>query len=315
MGARHKIILSGIALISTACILTIAAPVVGFFCFILLPLPMMIYRIRLDRKDGGIVAIAGMTVVTVYSGNIGADLYFLSAMIGLGFCLGEFTEMNFPVGHIVGFAGGLVWGACVFALILYSNFSGSNTVAVVSDYIDTYLTVTMMLYQKIGMPDDVVRELALAREDIRDTLTGILPGMFAAALLFIAWLNVLLARMVFRIRNIQIISDAPLNTWKAPDSFVWGLIGCVGLMMLPGHALNLIGINGLIVLMMVYFFQGIAIVSFYFNKKQIPVFIRILMYAIIVIQQILVLLVIGLGFFDVWFNFRRIGADPSAQSQ
>lgn len=315
MGARHKIILSGIALISTACILTIAAPVVGFFCFILLPLPMMFYRIRLGRKDGGIVALAGMAVVTVYSGGIGSDIYFLSGMVGLGFCLGEFTDMNFPVERIIGFAGGLVWGAGIFALVLYSNFSGGNTVAVVSDYIDNYLTVTMMLYQKMGMPDDAVRELAVAMEDIRDTLIGILPGLFAAALLFIAWLNVLLARMVFRIRNIRIISDAPLNTWKAPDGLVWGLIGCVGLTMMPGDALELIGVNGMIVLMTVYFFQGIAIVSFYFNKKRVPIFIRVLMYAIIVIQQILVLLVIGLGFFDVWFNFRRIGADPPAQSQ
>jgi len=313
MSARHKTILSGIALIFAVCILSIAAPVVGLFFFILLPLPMMIYRIRLDRKDGGIVALAGMAVTTVYIGTVGSDVYFLSAMVGLGFCLGEFTEMNFSVGRIIGFAVVLVWGAAIFALILYSNFSGSNTVAVVSDYIDTYLTVTMMLYQKMGMPDDAVRELAVAIEDIRDTLMGILPGLFAAALLFIAWINVLLARMVFKIKNIRIISDAPLNTWKAPDSLVWGLIGCVGLMLMPGGAMKLIGINGLILLMTVYFFQGIAIVSFYFNKKQIPFFIRVLMYAIIVIQQILVLLVIGLGFFDVWFNFRRIGADPPAQ--
>jgi uncharacterized protein YybS (DUF2232 family) len=313
MGARHKTILSGIALISAVCILSIAAPGFGFFCFILLPLPMMIYRIRLGRKDGGVVALASMAVVTVYSGNIGSDIYFLSGMVGLGFCLGEFTEMNFSIGRIIGFAVGLVCGVGIFTLILYSNFSGSNTVAVVSEYIDTYLTITMMLYQKMGMPEDAVMELAAAMEDIRDMLIGILPGLSAAALLLIAWLNVLLARVVFKIKNIRIISDAPLNTWKTPDGLVWGLIGCVGLMTMPGGVMKLIGINGLIVLMTVYFFQGIAIVSFYFNKKQIPVFIRVLMYAIIVIQQILVLLVIGLGFFDVWFNFRRIGADPPAQ--
>ena len=59
--------------------------------------------------------------------------------------------------------------------------------------------------------------------------------------------------------------------------------------------------------MSVYFFQGIAIVSFYFNKKQFPRVIRIFLYTLIAIQQLVLLAVIGLGFFDMWFNFRKLG--------
>jgi uncharacterized protein YybS (DUF2232 family) len=271
---------------------------------------MMIYRLRLDRKDAVIAALGGMAVVAFYTGNIGTDIFFLSGMIGTGFCLGEFMKKKFPVERVIGFSAGLVWGAGLFALLLYSNLSGSNIVAVVTDYVDMYLTTTMSLYQNMGMPDEALSELAAAMDDIRDTLIGILPGLFVTALLFVAWLNTLMARMIFRVKGIRIILDEPLNRWKTPDGLVWVLIGCVGLMLIPFGALKLIGINGLIVLMAVYFFQGIAIVSFYFNKKRIPVFLRVLIYAIIAIQQIFLMMVIGLGFFDVWFNFRRIGADP-----
>jgi uncharacterized protein YybS (DUF2232 family) len=59
--------------------------------------------------------------------------------------------------------------------------------------------------------------------------------------------------------------------------------------------------------MSVYFFQGIAIVSFYFNKKRFPRVIRIFLYTLIAIQQLVLLAVIGLGFFDMWFNFRKLG--------
>lgn len=310
MGARHKTILIGIALISAACILSTAVPVLGFFCFILLPLPMMIYRIRLGRKDGGIVAAAGLAVVAFYSGGIGTNIYFLAGMTGLGFFLGEFTEKHLPVERVIGVAAGILWGAGFFALLLYGNLSGSNIVTVVTNYVDKYLIATMTLYRDMGMPDEVIAELAGAMNDIRDMLVAILPGMFAATLLVVGWINTLMARLIFKAKNVIIISDAPLNTWKTPDGLVWFLIGCAGLILMPGEVLKIIGINVLIVLMTIYFFQGIAIVSFYFNKKRIPVFLRVIFYAVIVVQQILLMMVVGLGFFDAWFNFRRIGADP-----
>jgi uncharacterized protein YybS (DUF2232 family) len=310
MGERHKTILIGIAFVSAASVLSMAVPVLGFFCFIFLPLLMMIYRLRLGRKDAGIVAAAGLAVAAFYSGGIGANIYFLSGMIGLGFFLGEFTEKQMPVEQIVGLAAAAVGGAGFFALLLHSNLSGGNIVTVVSEYMEMYLTASMMLYRDMGISDEVIAELAGAMDEIRDTLIMILPGLFAAALLVIAWINALIARVTFKAKKIFIISDAPLNTWKTPDVLVWALIGCAGLMLIPGGVPRFIGINGLIVLMTIYFFQGIAIVSFYFNKKQIPFFLRVLFYAIIVIQQILLVMVVGLGFFDAWFNFRRIGADP-----
>jgi uncharacterized protein YybS (DUF2232 family) len=73
--------------------------------------------------------------------------------------------------------------------------------------------------------------------------------------------------------------------------------------------LKLLAVNGLMMLMTVYFFGGIAIVSFYFEKKRFPVIVRVMIYSLIAFQQIFLLLVIGLGFFDMWLNFRKAGAD------
>jgi len=77
--------------------------------------------------------------------------------------------------------------------------------------------------------------------------------------------------------------------------------------------IRLIALNGLLILMTLYFFQGIAIVSFYFEIKRFPRIIRIFLYTLIGIQQLVLLAVIGLGFFDLWANFRKLGrpADPA----
>jgi uncharacterized protein YybS (DUF2232 family) len=83
------------------------------------------------------------------------------------------------------------------------------------------------------------------------------------------------------------------------------VIGCGLILLIPSGSVKLIGLNGLIMLMMVYFFAGIAIVSFYFEKKRFPRLLRIFLYSLIALQQFVLILVIGLGFFDVWLNFRK----------
>jgi uncharacterized protein YybS (DUF2232 family) len=59
-------------------------------------------------------------------------------------------------------------------------------------------------------------------------------------------------------------------------------------------------------MMMIYFFQGIAVVSFYFKKKQFPKALRAILYGLMAMQQLLLLVVVAMGFFDMWFDFRRL---------
>ena len=97
-----------------------------------------------------------------------------------------------------------------------------------------------------------------------------------------------------------------LNQWQAPDLLVWAVIGSGLLMLFPASATKLLGLNVLLISTTIYFFQGIAIVSFFFEKIQIPRFLKILIYIIIALWQLAWLAVIGIGLFDMWFNFRKL---------
>ena len=98
-----------------------------------------------------------------------------------------------------------------------------------------------------------------------------------------------------------------LKEWQAPDPLVWVLVGAGCILLLPGTVSKAIGMNLLLVVLLVYFFQGLSIVAFFFDRKRVPKLIRGFAYAFIVLQEIATLLVVGLGVFDVWFNVRRIG--------
>jgi uncharacterized protein YybS (DUF2232 family) len=156
------------------------------------------------------------------------------------------------------------------------------------------------------MSAENIRLLESSLNKIQTVLVSIIPSLTIASTLLVIWINILLARVLLK-RKLGFHPDyEKLNLWQAPDFLVWFLIGCGGLMLFPAGVSKLIGLNGLLILMTIYFFQGMAIVSFFFEKKQIPRFFKILLYSLIAIQQLVLLAVIGIGLFDMWLNFRKL---------
>jgi uncharacterized protein YybS (DUF2232 family) len=97
---------------------------------------------------------------------------------------------------------------------------------------------------------------------------------------------------------------------------VWGLIACGFSLFVPGlEGLRAAALNLLLLLAACYFAQGLAVIAFFFHKNNVPRFLRGITYILIVFQQIFTLLVVGLGLFDLWANFRRLGKEPLTPSQ
>jgi uncharacterized protein YybS (DUF2232 family) len=184
--------------------------------------------------------------------------------------------------------------------------SVENIYTIVSNYVAKNLELTMVLYQNMGMSEESIQMISTSLDKIHGALVRIIPALVSVSTLFVAWTSILLAKPVLMRRSLFYPDFGPLNLWQAPEYLVWGVIGCGLALFLPNEAIKIIGLNGLLILMSVYFFQGIAIVSFYFNKKKFPRMIRIFLYTLVAVQQLVLLAVIGLGFFDMWFNFRKL---------
>jgi hypothetical protein len=67
-----------------------------------------------------------------------------------------------------------------------------------------------------------------------------------------------------------------------------------------------VGLNGLIILIGMYFLQGLSIAVFLFQRFQLPRVLGALSVLLLLSLPFLPLLVAGLGLFDVWFAFRRL---------
>jgi uncharacterized protein YybS (DUF2232 family) len=307
-----KDILSGIAITSFIFVVSMNMPLLGFFSALFIPLPVLFYRSKLDRNTGAIIPIATFIIMMVVIGGITSDVIFFAELLFIGFVMGELLGINLSVEKTVLYTCGAVFITGIFGLFFYSNTSGTGFSVLVTDYVSKNLDLTIALYKSMGMPEENIRIITDSREQIEYVLARIIPALVAVSTLFVVWTNLIIAKPIFKLKGIFYPDFGNLNQWRAPEYLVWAVIGSGLSLLLPDMAIKMVGVNILMVLMPVYFFQGIAIVTYFFEKKKIPFLLRIFLYTLIALQQLFLLMVIAMGFFDMWMNFRKMNKNSSS---
>lgn len=302
-------IISGILI--TSCIFAAAVfiPVLGFFLTILIPLPILFYRMKLGRQAGisiGVISVGIMVVVLKALGGLSVDLLFFTALLLLGFLLSELFKKKVSIEKAIGYACVVV--LCSAFVVIYGCSLSAHTgmLEFVSNYVAKNLALTIEIYKGMGISPDTLTTIEKSFDRIQYTLVRIIPSVAASMLLLIAWANLLIIKPLLQKQQLTYSEIENLNCWRAPEILIWGLIASGLTILLTDGGIRMIGVNGLIIMFTVYFFQGIAIVAFFFDRKGMPRILRIFIYTLIGLKRILILIVVGLGIFDMWLDLRKL---------
>ncbi|MFH2066027.1 MAG: DUF2232 domain-containing protein [Pseudomonadota bacterium] len=301
-GESGKTIIFGILVTSIAVIVSNALP---FICFLALPQAGLFTRVRFGRY-ATVVCLAEIILIAILSNGILIDMFFLTGLFLMGYVMGESFRRRLSVELTVILPTVVALLSYFFGLYFHAGQLNLGMVAFMEEYVGKNLELTLKVYESVGMSTESIQLFSDNFDRIRHDLVRLIPAITISLTLTMAWLNLLLSRSLQVISRLQFYDFRSLNQWKTPEHLVWFAIGCGLLLILSENGLRLISISSLLVLMIVYFFQGIAIVAFYFEKKRFPRLLKIFMYSIIAVQQILLFFIIGLGFFDMWMNFRKL---------
>ena len=275
-------------------------PLTGVFVLLFLPLPVLYFRLKLGRNPGGIIAAVSFTALMIMAQGVAFDILYFGALLLTGLILGECIERHLSIEKTMIYTSVGVFAAGFAVFLAYAGARGQTMGEIINAYLTQYLSLTAEIYKDMGVADNQIKALNSA-------FLVVMPGMFLASFLSTIWMNVLIIKKLLTRIGIELKSIAHLSRFKAPDFLVWPVI-VLGLMLfLPMDTPKYVAVNCLIVLTLIYFFQGIAVVSFYFQKKNSPTALRVFSYSLIAVQIYVLLLVIGLGFFDTWIDFRKLG--------
>jgi uncharacterized protein YybS (DUF2232 family) len=135
-------------------------------------------------------------------------------------------------------------------------------------------------------------------------LQRLLPGLLVTNMALVAWLNVVLARQVISLLGWG-EADPPLYHWAAPEWLIFVLLGAGCLLLVPVAGAGFFGLNLLMVVAVLYFCQGVAVVATWFHRLGLPRFLRMIGYPLLFLNPFF-FLIITLGLMDLWLDFRRL---------
>ena len=210
-----------------------------------------------------------------------------------------------PFEHTV-IAGIAAWAAGVLGLVLLSFGNFPEAVVMVRQQLTNSIDLALKTYESMGAPEATLATIAAQRDAMVTGLVETLPALVVLGGAFMIIVNLILLRNWTEIAN-----RINLRLWRTPDVLIWALIVAGFGMFAPVVPISLIARNLFIIVLGGYFCQGLAIVSYYLERFRLPRGLRIAGYLLIAVQHIVAALVLVLGVFDLWGNFRRLNVGPA----
>lgn len=285
---------------------SLQVPLVGVVTSILTPLPVMVLCHLWGLRGGILVVLIGTLVILMVLNPLLGVIFFTEFGL-LGILLYHYlVKKGLPWDQGIVFSSLIVLGMLALLVIVYRMATSLNVVEWVRGEIHETGRGVLHLYPLENTKD---QPLWVASEKFAEFVLRIFPSLIILTIWLEGIINVsLFTRITSRAAsgNGRIIMKPEFSTWICPDRFVWGGILGGFLIATKISLFVTIGLNTVILLLAIYFLQGISIVSFFFKKKNVPFGFRVTGYILIGIIQVLPFLITALGLFDIWIDFRKL---------
>lgn len=288
-------------------------PLLGQILALFTPVPLILIYVRNGRNEGLVTLAASTLAIAALGGWQAAAILCLSfGLMAVGISEGMRRNLKPEQTSLL---GGLLPIAVLSVIVLFTLVRiGKNPIMEADAYLRESLVAAAKTYTTMGLT-----EMATMVSSIPDTyiyyLARLVPGIVIATSVMQAACCFCIARAILMRKpgTDQAAGQASLAAWHAPDSWVWGLIAALALIVMPQEAAKLVGWNLAILFAVVYLAQGSAIVDYYLRKASIKAFGRGLILAIILALPSLVF-VIALGIVDIWADVRKVRVQATTAS-
>jgi uncharacterized protein YybS (DUF2232 family) len=298
-GTLSSVLYAGMVLAPTA------APVLVW----IVPLPGLLFAAVRPREIAMWFLICAAALAVAVNGA--CAVAFALTLGSATFLIAGGIVRSWNVDRTVGTAIG-AWALGVAVLFFLASGTLSEGIAAARDQVDKAFAMTVEASKAAGADADALALLEAQRPGLVESVLQVLPGLVLLTGGAILCANLAIARRV-----VPIFEDFRLPYWRAPEALIWVFIASGFGMFAPIGTLSVVASNVFVALLGCYFLQGLAIVMYYLDRFGLPMPLRIGTYLLIAIQQLLAAVVLALGIFDLWGDFRRLhtgAADASLDS-
>ena len=283
-------------------------PIGGEISLILLPLPLTI----LTYEHGWRKAVLPLVAAAILLGFLGqlplafAVLVFYGLM---GVVMGDALKKEEPLWRLFGqslLAGTI--GVVILWLLGKVAF-GQDVFALMQKGMHEAMASAMKFYQSMNLSSQQQAMLEQMQKAIGELLDVAIPSMLLLAVMMLLVINFQVSRKIIGRMGGTVAQLPPLVRWRLPWYLVWIFIASFLLTGLGGGTIIYkLSLNIYVITMFLYGLQGLAVIANLFGRWGLTRSIKI--FLMIVVFFIFGQLLVFVGLFDTWFDFRKLERAP-----
>lgn len=282
----------------------------------LIPLPVFYYLTTLGRKQGTMLITAALALagtIIVILGQLPILLFALT-LLPVGYFLAMGVQ-NKETPSRVGFKAvaflGTLW---LLTGLFYAARFGINPYQDILTGLDKGFEQTLAHYQsKAELPPETTKELTATVEMLRRFFAKVFPAIIATSIITTVWMNLVAGHWLLQKMHPALARWPSLKAWRLPEHLIWLTIAAGIALVIDKEPFSVVGLNACFVLGLLYFMQGLAILSHFLARWSMPRFFKGALYALLVIQLYGLVFLALIGLADTWFDFRKI-TPPKAEN-
>jgi len=267
----------------------------------LVPWPLALLVVR----QGGALALSALMASGLVLGVIVSPALAVAYLVqfGLGSFAVPYLLMRGWRWDVAVLSGtGLSVGTGIVALGAYALQQGQSALAFADNWARTEVDKALSALEYAKLPVEVAQQTEKIVQDLGNRLVELYPAM---TILTIAIMLLVLVVFLSRKAGDFLPAQSLFHAWKVAEHFVWILIASGAAVLFTDGAWHRLALNVLVIILAIYFLQGLAILNHFFNVKGVPPFLRVLGYFLVVVSFPLRILTTGVGIFDLWIDFRK----------
>lgn len=274
---------------------------VGSGLAFLIPWPVAFLVLR----QGSVSAVAALLTSGLLLGAVGSWPLAVAYLVqfGLGSVVVPYLLMRgWRWDGAVLTGTGLSIGSGILALGAYSMQHEQWPLAVADSWARTEVDKALLAFKSANLPAEIAGQTERIVQDLGNRLVELYPAM---TILTIAVMLLVLVAFLSRKAGPLLPTQSFFHTWKVAENLIWTLIGSGAAVLFFEGAWQRLALNVVVIVLAIYFLQGLAIVSYFFNLKGVPRTFRVLGYFMVVASFPFRMLATGVGIFDLWIDFRK----------
>ena len=276
---------------------------------IIYPLPAIILAKRHDFKISLMAIISAIAITTMILG-VQAGLYYFCLYAPLSAVMAFLISKDKKPSLVIS-AGTLTYIlSFVLIILLMQSIMGVSFTDQMEEVFKETFGLQESIMSKFGSLQGDTELMKETYDKLLKTILNIIPAMIIIASLAMAALNYLVSYKLSRKLRINIKPIEDFSKFSLPDNFSIGILIIIVCMLLLKNTnfvnYNILYMNLVYLLSMVFLIQGLALVRFLFIKYKVSKGLKVLIVILFFIMPVIATAIIIMGVAETLFDFRKL---------